>query len=271
MARFLFKQWYACSGGRYLMDHVFFQSEPSTFPVTYIYKRALHIAHPFSAAHHHNLFIYWNSEFSKFSTSSPSACLWTILFFLFVVGGASPPPPPTFAEELLSILYSVGLRIKIRHLWWPKLCQTMLTLSLLTRPFSKLVRRHAVLVCSLNFSAPLQPTTAKRLVIKYLKDFYNSVSCKAILISFFILIIFDKCLPLSSCKLASPSSLQGRNLSASIKNIFMRQAPGISGKFWNFLWIINDLVRSIRKLLLLLLLLTFIIDLKRVLCTCFWR
>ena len=59
--------------------------------------------------------------------------------------------PPTFAEELLSFLYSVGLRIKIRHLWWPKLCQTMFTLSLLTKPFSKLVRRHAVLVYSFNF------------------------------------------------------------------------------------------------------------------------
>ena len=74
--------------------------------------------------------------------------------------------PPTFAEELLSILYSVGLRIKIRHLWWPKICQTMLTLSLLAKPFSKLVRRHAVLVYSFNFSVPLQPTTTKRLVIK---------------------------------------------------------------------------------------------------------
>ena len=58
--------------------------------------------------------------------------------------------PPTFVEELLSFLYSVGLRIKIRHLWWPKLCQTMFTLSLLTKPFSKLVRRHAVLVYSFN-------------------------------------------------------------------------------------------------------------------------
>ena len=48
------------------MDHVFFQSEPSTIPVTYIYKRALHRAHPFSAAHHHDLLIYWNSKFSQF-------------------------------------------------------------------------------------------------------------------------------------------------------------------------------------------------------------
>ena len=46
------------------MVHVFFQSESSTLPVTYIYKRALHRAHPFSAAHHHNLLIYWNSDFS---------------------------------------------------------------------------------------------------------------------------------------------------------------------------------------------------------------
>ena len=29
----------------------------------------------------------------------------------------------------------------------------------------------------------------------------------------------------------APSSLQGCNFSASIKDIFMRQAPGISGKF----------------------------------------
>ena len=28
--RLLFNQWYACSGGRHLVDHVFFQSEPST-------------------------------------------------------------------------------------------------------------------------------------------------------------------------------------------------------------------------------------------------
>ena len=73
---------------------------------------------------------------------------------------------------------------------------------------------------------------------------------RQILISFFC---FDKYLPLSSCKLASRSSLHSRNLSASIKNIFMRQAPGISGKFWIFWWIINELVRNIQKLLLLLL------------------
>ena len=48
------------------MVHIFFQSESSTLPVTYIYKRALHRTHPFSAAHHHNLLIYWNSDFSQF-------------------------------------------------------------------------------------------------------------------------------------------------------------------------------------------------------------
>ena len=48
---------------------------------------------------------------------------------------------------------------KLRHLWWPNLCQTMLTQSLLTKPFSKQVRRHAVLVYSFIFLAPLQLTT----------------------------------------------------------------------------------------------------------------
>ena len=47
MARLLFKQWYACSGESFLVDHVFSQSEPSTLPVTYMYKRALHRTHPF--------------------------------------------------------------------------------------------------------------------------------------------------------------------------------------------------------------------------------
>ena len=152
MERFLFKQWYACSGGRYLVDHLFFQSEPSTLPVTYMYKRALHRTHAFPAAHHHNLLIYWNSEFSQFSNLFPFH-LPVNRSFLFVCSRWRflLPPPPTFAEELLSILYSVGLRIKIRHLWWPKLRQTMLTLSLLTKPFSKLVHRHAVLVYSFNF------------------------------------------------------------------------------------------------------------------------
>ena len=75
---------------------------------------------------------------------------------------------------------------------------------------------------------------------------------RQILTSFFW---FDKYLPLSSCKLASRSSLHGRNFSTFIKNIFMRQASGISGKFWIFCWIINELVRNMQKLLLLLLLL----------------
>lgn len=36
MARFLFNHGYACSGGRHLVDCVFFQSEPSTRSVIYI-------------------------------------------------------------------------------------------------------------------------------------------------------------------------------------------------------------------------------------------
>ena len=78
---------------------------------------------------------------------------------------------------------------------------------------------------------------------------------------------FYKCLPLLSCKLTSPSSLEGWNFSTSIKDIFMRQAPGISGKFLNFSRIINELVGTFRKPLLLLI---FIIGFK-VLCTCFWK
>ena len=86
---------------------------------SYIYKRALHRAQSFSAAHHHNLFISWNSEFSQFSTTSPFACLWTILLFLFVVGGGTPPPP--LAEDLLSTLFLVAFTIKIRDLCWPNI------------------------------------------------------------------------------------------------------------------------------------------------------
>ena len=54
---------------------------------------------------------------------------------------------------------------------------------------------------------------------------------------------------------------------ASINDIFMRQAPGISDKFLNFSRIINELVGTFRKPLLLLI---FIIGFK-VLCTCFWK
>ena len=116
MARFLFKQWYACSGGRYLVDHVFFQSEPSTLPVTYIYiyKRVTSRSPLFSCT---------PSQFAHLLELEIFAIFHLLPFrlpvnhsFLFVCSRWRFPPPPTFAEEFLCILYSVGLRIKIRHL-----------------------------------------------------------------------------------------------------------------------------------------------------------
>ena len=115
MARFLFNQWYACSGGKHLVDYVFFQSEPSTCSDIHIPERVTSRSAPFQL---HTITIsssIGTRNVHNFSITSPSACLWTILFFLFAVGGSF---PPTFAEVLLSILYSVGLRIKIRHLSW---------------------------------------------------------------------------------------------------------------------------------------------------------
>jgi len=131
---------------------------------SYIYKRALHRAQPFSAAHHHNLFISWNSEFSQFSTTSPSACLWTILLFLFVVGGGSTHSPLLKTCCLLYIRQL--LRLKFVTFGGQTLCQTMLTLSLLTKPFSKLVRRHAVLVYSFDFFSTLATRFYKTLCYK---------------------------------------------------------------------------------------------------------
>ena len=144
---------------------------------------------PFSAAHHHNLFLYWNSEFSKLSTTSPSACLWTLLFFLFVEGGGF---SPTFAEELLSTLYLLGFIIKIRQLWWPKIMPNNVD-SIIA---NEALQETSALPCSPRlvvqfFSAPWLLTTTKRLVIKtflriclfitkfiILKSSYRHVLCK---------------------------------------------------------------------------------------------
>lgn len=122
------------------------------YPREVVHKRVLHRAHPFFRLHTiTTLLIYWNSEFSQFSTSSPSACLRTILFCFFVIGGGF---SPHLCWRVVVYCISVGFSNKLRHLWWPNLCQTMLTQSLLTKPFSKQVRRHAVLVYSFNFQHP---------------------------------------------------------------------------------------------------------------------
>ena len=123
------------------------------YPSEVVHKRVLHRAHPlFPPAHHHNFaHLLELGIFAACSTSSPSACLRTILFCFFVIGGGF---SPHLCWRVVVYCISVGFSNKLRHLWWPNLCQTMLTQSLLTKPFSKQVRRHAVLVYSFNFQHP---------------------------------------------------------------------------------------------------------------------
>ena len=61
----------------------------------------------------------------------------------------------TFAEELLSTLYSEGFRIKIRHLWWIRIMPIHVDSIIANEAFNKLVRHHAVLVYSFNFFSTL--------------------------------------------------------------------------------------------------------------------
>ena len=70
---------------------------------------------------------------------------------------------------------------------------------------------------------------------------------------------FDKCLPLSSCKLASPSSLRGWNFFGFPERHFDTTSTCISSKFWKLPWIINELAGAIRKLFLALLLLLLLL------------
>ena len=93
MARLLFNQWYACSGGRHLVDHVSFQSEPSAPSVIHMEARVTSRSTFFSAAHHHNLFIYWNYEFLQFFYHLPFR-LPVNHSFLFVCSKWRFPPPP---------------------------------------------------------------------------------------------------------------------------------------------------------------------------------
>ena len=99
---------------------VFSSNQNLALPASYIYKRALHRAQllfsctPSQFVHILELGIFATFHLLPFRLLvNPS--------FLFVCSRWRFPPPPTFAEELLSSLYSLGFRIKIRHLWWPKI------------------------------------------------------------------------------------------------------------------------------------------------------
>ena len=74
MARLLFNQWYACSGGRHLVDHVSFQSEPSAPSVIHMEARVTSRSTFFSAAHHHICSSIGTMNFRNFFTTLPPAC-----------------------------------------------------------------------------------------------------------------------------------------------------------------------------------------------------
>ena len=98
---------------------MFSSNQNLALPASYIYKRALHRAQPlFSCTASQFVHILELGIFTTFHhlpfrlPVNPS--------FLFVCSRWR-FSPLTFAEELLSTLYSLGFRIKIRHLWWPKI------------------------------------------------------------------------------------------------------------------------------------------------------
>ena len=118
MARLSFNQWYACSGGRHLADHVFFQSEPSAHSVIHILARVtsrstIFRCTPSQFVHLLELGIFAIFHHFPFRLPVNHYSLFICSRWRF--------HPPTFAEDLLSTLYSVAFTIKIRHLWWPKI------------------------------------------------------------------------------------------------------------------------------------------------------
>lgn len=76
----------------------------------------------------------------------------------------------------------------------------------------------------------------------------------------------EKCLPLSSCKLTSPSCLHLLFMAPEILKATSSDKH-LAYLFWKFSWIINQLVGTIRKPLLLLIL----INSFKVLCTRFCK
>ena len=70
------------------------------------------------------------------------------------------------------------------------------------------------------------------------------------------------------------SSLQRCNFSDFHKDIFMRQASGISGKFWkifmNNKWADWNHSNAI-IIIIIIIIIIVIVDFKQVLNTCFWR
>ena len=111
-----------------------------------LYKNARYIALTPFLAHHHKLTHLLDLGIFAISTSFPSACLQII--FSFVCSSS------VAVFLVLVCCVSIVFRNKLRHLWWPNLCQTILTQQLLSKPFSKRGRRHAVLVYSFIFQSP---------------------------------------------------------------------------------------------------------------------